>query len=88
MRFEWDEAKRHLVAQKHGIDFLQAVGVFETDHIILPARSTGEERFMAVGLCDGIWMAVVFTWRGENIRLITARRARQNERRAYRSLHD
>jgi len=88
MEFEWDEAKRLAVLEKHGIDFAKAARVFLTDHVVLPARSEIEERFAAVGYLDGEWFTVIFTFRGEARRLITARKARENERRAYRSVHN
>ena len=88
MEFEWDEAKRLAVLEKHGIDFAKAARVFLTDHVVLPAHSEIEARFAAVGYLDGEWFTVIFTFRGEARRLITARKARENERRAYRSVHN
>ena len=81
--FEWDEAKRLVCLDKHGIDFCDAVEVFETDYLELPARSEAEERLIAVGLLQDVTVAVVFTCRGGAIRIITARRARKNEREQY-----
>ena len=42
MEFEWDEAKRLKVLEKHGIDFWRATELFEINHVILPARSEQE----------------------------------------------
>lgn len=81
--FEWDEAKRVATLEKHGIDFLDAVEVFVEEHIVLPAKSEVEDRKIAVGSIGGIPVAVVFTMRGDTIRIITARRARRNEREHY-----
>ncbi|MGR3456786.1 BrnT family toxin [Pseudooceanicola nanhaiensis] len=53
--------------------------------MILAARSDVEERFIALGTLDGVPAAIVYTHRGRKIRLITARRMRTNERRAYQA---
>jgi uncharacterized protein len=84
--FEWDEAKRLATLEKHGIDFVRAAEVFSTPHVVLPGRSDIETRQVAVGEVGGKIIAVVFTMRGEVRRLISARRARANERENYRAL--
>ena len=81
--FEWDEDKRKLTLEKHGLDFLDAAEVFAEGHLVLTARSDIEQRRIAIGPVNGVAIAVVFTMRGETIRIITARRARRNEREAY-----
>lgn len=87
MEFEWDEDKRLKVLKKHGIDFGRAGQIFQIRHIVLDAKSDVEPRFIAIGFLNREWIAVVFTYRGNARRLITARKARENERRAYRSVH-
>ena len=82
-KFEWDEAKVSQVLAKHGIDLIRAAQLFDDDHIVRPAKSDGELRYQAIGPLDGKLISLIFTYRGENIRLITARRARQDESRAY-----
>lgn len=82
-RFEWDEKKRILVLDKHGIDLFKATTIFNDRYVMMTATSDIEQRFKAVGPLDGKLIALVFTHRGEKIRLITARRARQDESRAY-----
>lgn len=88
MEFEWDEAKRQAVLEKHGIDFWRATAIWDMDHVILEAQFQGERREKAVGFLDGWWVVVVFTRRGERLRLVTARRAREDEKRAYRFVFD
>lgn len=83
--FEWNEEKRDATLEKQGIDFLDAAEVFATDHLILSARSEVEQRQIAVGRVNDVAIAVVFTLREGAIRIITARRARTNEREAYDS---
>ncbi len=83
--FEWDENKRLKNIEKHGIDFADAVKVFEG--FITKRQDTradyGEERFIAVGLLNGIEIAVIHTIRGDKTRIISARRARREERAVY-----
>lgn len=88
MEFEWDEDKRQKVLEKHGIDFANVGQIFQIRHIVLDAKSEVEPRFIAIGFLNEEWIAVVFTFRGYARRLITARTARENERRAYRSVHN
>ena len=81
IEFEWDEAKRHQNLAKHGIDFLDAIRILVSDPLIRRSLSEGEERFIAIGPNRGIFWAVVYTMRGNTVRIISARRARRNERR-------
>lgn len=81
--FEWDDDKRLIALNKHGIDFLDAVEIFETDYLCLSGRSDIEIREIAVGYLNGSYLAAVFTMRGEIIRIITVRKARRDEREAY-----
>jgi len=85
--FEWDEAKRLATLQKHGIDLRRATRVFRGPHVVLEARSDAEPREIAVGYLDGIPIAVVFTRRGDKVRIVTARRARRNERERYQAVY-
>ena len=82
---EWDEAKRQANIEKHGIDFVAAVKIFDDQFIESEdnRRPYGERRYKAFGELDGRVMQVVYTWRGDRRRIISARRARRDERRAY-----
>ncbi len=86
MEIEWDAKKAASNLRKHAIDFADAVLVFEDD-LALTRRdlhSYHEERFVTLG-CDpqGRLLVVVYTWREERLRLITAREATSKERRQY-----
>ena len=84
--FEWDEAKREVNLVKHGVDFVDALGVFADPlrvERVDQRREYAEERRQAVGTVRGQVLFVVYTLRGEVRRLISARRASSNERRAY-----
>ncbi len=83
--FEWDETKRLATLNKHGIDFIDAVEVFAQPHLRLPARSDIELRATAIGIIDGIFIAVIYTMRGDVTRIVTVRRARRDERESYQA---
>ena len=86
MEFEWDEAKNEANMAKHGIDFDDAIHIF-TGRIferVDNRRAYGETRTSAIGVASGQELVVVYTMRGQVCRIISARRARRDERRAYR----
>lgn len=86
MPYEWDPAKNRANLAKHGVDFADAVAVFEDDFALTrpdPA-SRGESRFVTLGLdAFGRHLVVVFTERGARVRIISARLATKPERKAY-----
>lgn len=88
MDFEFDPAKAAGNLRKHGVSFADAEGVFMDPlamHRIDP-DAEGEERFVAVGRGSASYLlVVVYTMRGDAIRLISARRAAPAENRAYES---
>ncbi len=82
--FEWDENKRISNLRKHGIDFKDAVKLFFAPHIIMESNvRDGELRLGAVGKVNDVVVTVIFTLREGRIRIISARRARKNEKEAY-----
>jgi uncharacterized DUF497 family protein len=85
MRFEWYEQKRLENLRKHGIDFVDAKEIWQGAVLEVSSaqQEHGEQRHIAYGVLDGRIIAVVFTWRGESRRLISARRARRYERQNY-----
>ncbi len=87
MNFEWDARKAHQVLEARGIDFRDMVRIFASDRVDLRSDQKGEERWLAIGELNGKCFTVVYTMREETIRIITARRARPNEERAYHSRH-
>lgn len=86
MEFEWDERKTAANFRKHGVDFADAAVVPEDD-LALTLRDPdahGEERWITMGLYPyQRRLLVVYTWKGERIRLISARTATGAERRRY-----
>jgi uncharacterized DUF497 family protein len=88
VEFEWDERKRIATIEKHGLDFRDVMLVFEGKHIVMETDYSGERRQIVIGLIGPKFVAVVFTLRSGAVRIITARGARANERRAYRAIHN
>ena len=88
MDFQFDPAKAAGNLRKHGVSFADAEGVFMDPlslHRIDP-DTEGEERFVAIGEgTAGQLLVVVYTLRGDVIRLISARRATPTEIRSYES---
>ena len=87
LTFEWDSAKARTNAAKHGVTFAEATTVFgDVASITIsdPAHSQGEAREITIGLSHRAnILIVVHTERGDNVRIISARRASQWEREAY-----
>jgi uncharacterized DUF497 family protein len=83
--FEWDENKSDANLAKHGYDFDDASQIFHETIVLHESDRNNEERWIAIGSLDGRLIAVIFTRRGETIRIISARRARKNEERTYRN---
>jgi uncharacterized protein len=87
MDFEWSEAKRIAVLETRGLDFIDAEALFDGRAIYTVASPRfAEERWLSVGELNGRLVAVVWTQRGEAIRIITTRRARDEEKERYRAL--
>ena len=86
MEFEWDPAKNADNLAKHGIDFEDAIRIFDgpTLDYIDDRADYGEERIVAVGEVNGIEIVVVYTVRGDRLRIISAREATKHERENYR----
>jgi uncharacterized DUF497 family protein len=86
MNYRWDPHKAAANKAKHGVDFADAVGVFEDVSALWQAdtREYEETRYVAVGMDYlGRVLTVAFTFRGDTIRLISARRATRQERATY-----
>jgi hypothetical protein len=83
--FEWDEDKRLSNLRKHGIDFRDVYKIFEGRHYSGKSKNRGsdEERFIAIGELNGSITSVIYTVRGEAIRVISIRKARHAEKKTY-----
>ena len=85
MSFEWDDDKAEANLRKHGVDFIDAAQIFAG--LVVRAsderRDYGEPRVRALGEVDGDVFVVVYTLRGETVRLISAWKAGRNDRKRY-----
>lgn len=88
MLCEWDENKEKITISKHGLDFSTAALVFRDQNRLEwfdELHSDYEDRYITIGEINGIAVVlmVVYTERGDAIRLISARKATKQERRMY-----
>ena len=90
MIFKWDEKKNLSNIRKHGIDFNTASYVFSDPYALFAQDriENGEERWQTIGMIDGIMVVLVahtYIDDGENevVRIISARKADQKEKRNY-----
>jgi len=87
LTFEWDSRKAQSNLSKHGVSFEEASTVFgDASSLTIPDpdHSKTERRFITMGEAfNGRLVVVVHTDRGDNIRIISARRANRRERKFY-----
>ena len=83
--YEWDPVKATSNLKKHGVDFADAALVLEDpDALTMPDPHPHEQRFLTLGVDPlGRVLVVIYTWRGDRIRLISARKATRSEARSY-----
>ncbi len=83
-QFEFDPEKSQINKEKHGINFDEAQKLWDDPNLLeFKAKPIDEERFMVIGIIDLKHWSAVITYRDENIRIISARRSRDNEVRLY-----
>ena len=88
MEFEWDEAKRLSNIEKHDIDFVDMQDMFDgRPERTLRSDRGNERRFITTAIVHDQFYTVAWTRRFNAMRIISARRARDNEERAYRAVH-
>jgi len=85
MRVEWDREKARTNSVKHGVSFADAVTALEDEQAITVAdEREAEARWVTIGMDgQGRLLVVVYTWRGNAVRVISARKATARERRSY-----
>lgn len=86
MDVEWDPAKARLNVRKHGVLFADAVAALEDERALTMREpfSDDEERWITLGLdAFGQVLVLVYAWRGDRMRLISARKTTGRERRRY-----
>jgi uncharacterized DUF497 family protein len=86
-QFEWDEDKARINLRKHQVSFQEGATVFNDQLVATqpdPDHSFEEQRYIAIGRSvRGRILVVVFTERGDTIRLICCRKATPRERKVY-----
>jgi uncharacterized protein len=85
-RFEWDDAKAQSNLAKHRVSFQAACcvfgDVFALDRLDFD-NEPGEIRYVITGMVNSVLLTVVYTERGDRIRIISARRATKHEQEEY-----
>ncbi len=83
--FEWDPRKASENLRRHGVDLADAAAVLEDDFALtIRDPDSTEERFVTMGSDPtGRTLVVVYCWRGDRVRLISARKATRTERDRY-----
>ncbi len=81
MEYEWDEAKADRNAACHGVSFESITDFDWTKASVLEDNRNdyGERRFIAYGPIGNRLHCLVFTLRGERIRIISLRKANSRE---------
>jgi len=83
--FAWDENKNESNRIRHELSF-EAIRDFDWNDPVVVDRSRhadGEKRYAAIGMLRGKLHIVIFTYRGDDIRIISLRRSNSKEERAY-----
>ena len=85
--YQWDEKKSLSNLEKHGIDFSEATNLwFDENAIHAEVKGlSDDQRYVIVAKYNGKHWTGVYTFRGEEIRIISVRRSRKNEVGAYES---
>ena len=87
MGFEYDPEKSLSNQEKHGIDFLTAQAIWNDEaRIEFPAKTIDELRWLVIGKINEKHWSAVITYRGDNIRIISVRRSRDEEVELYESI--
>ncbi len=83
--FTWDEGKRLANLRKHGIDFRDAPKIFRGFTLTAEddRESYGERRFLTLGLIEDQVVSIAHTEQGDDVRIISIRKATKHEARFY-----
>ena len=84
--FEFDKRKSQSNLEKHGIDFIEAQKLWDDPYILeIAAKTSDEARYLMIGKIDDKHWSAIVTYRNQNIRMISVRRARKEEVTLYES---
>jgi uncharacterized DUF497 family protein len=84
VEFEYDPSNSAANADKHGINFTEAQALWQdSNRVEVPARAVDEPRWLVIGkIAEKPWSAVI-TYRSDKVRIISVRRARDEEVAIY-----
>lgn len=84
--FEWDEKKNRTNQEKHGISFKQAISAWsDCDSVDFKSKNNSDEiRFLKIAKIENKFYAIIYTFRSSNVRIISVRRARNEEKEIYK----
>jgi uncharacterized protein len=84
--FEFDPGKSESNRRKHGVDFSEAQALWQDPlRVEVPARTVDEPRWLVIGQLDSKCWSAVVTYREHRVRIISVRRAREEEVAIYES---
>ena len=83
MKFEFNRAKSAANERKHGVSLEEATQLWLDAHLEVAAKTVDEPRWMVIGKIREKLYACIYTVRGESVRLISCRRAHEQEARLY-----
>jgi uncharacterized DUF497 family protein len=83
--FTWDEKKRKLNLAKHGIDFHDAVTIFDGPLVTVEdtREDYGEPRYVALGILVDVVVSLAYAERRDQVRIISIRKALRHETRFF-----
>ncbi len=81
----WDETKRKLNLRKHGIDFRDVEEIFDGPTVTAEdtRQAYGDQRWVALGILNGVVVSMTYTERKDDLRIISIRKALKHEARFY-----
>lgn len=86
MGFEFDPGKSESNKRKHGIDFIEALALWDDPDLIeIPARTSDEPRVLVIGKIGNQHWSGIITYRGDNVRISSVRQSRPEEVDIYES---
>ena len=88
MKINWDQNKNEANLKKHGLSFEEAIEIFADPNAIEifdNDHSENEDRYKIIGILQSrvIVLSLIFTERGQTIRVISARKANKEEKKIY-----
>lgn len=86
MEFEFDPRKSDTNRAKHGIDFVEAQGLWKSRHVLLAARDALDKRYMVIGAIGSKHWSAIITYRGAIIRIISVRKSTPSEIDTYEKI--